>query len=245
MSRPAHSALSTALAVLAVTVSPHALAALSHSDIETTIIGGRLTVNEENTVPIASGTGYKIFEGDFGDLAGGPAGTDDPGFLAPAGTFLSGEQLWYTALGTLSYWNGSSWGSAPGGTTLTIEEALGGSTLISSTGITNSYGAVDAADATGGIHTHLDFSISDASPAGAYMATLEFTSRDAAGNLPSPYLDSDPFHIVFNRGLSGDAFEASVTALASPVPEPETYAMFLAGLGLCGAMARRSQRKVG
>jgi hypothetical protein len=242
MFRSARLALSTAFTTLAVMTSPHAL---SHSDIEATVIGGKLTVNEENTAPIAFGTGYKIFEGDFGDLAGGPTGTDDPGFIASEGTFLSGEQLWYNALGTLSYWNGSNWGSAPGGTTLTIEEALGGSTLISSTGIMNSYGAVDAADATGGIHTHLDFSISNASPAGAYMATLELTSRDAAGNLPSPYLDSDPFHIVFNRGLSGDAFEASVTALASPVPEPETYAMFLAGLALCGAMASRCQRKTG
>jgi hypothetical protein len=26
---------------------------------------------------------------------------------------------------------------------------------------------------------------------------------------------------------------------AAPVPEPESYAMFLAGLGLIGAMARR------
>lgn len=236
MSRSAHLALSTTLAVLAVVASPHAL---SHSDIETTIIGGKLTVDAGNTAPIAFGTGYKIFEGDFGDLPGGPTGTDDPGFLAPEGTFLSGEQLWYNALGTLRYWDGAHWGAAPAGMTLALDDVLGNKTLISSAGVVNSYGAIDAADAGGGIHSHLDFTISDINPPGAYLATFELTSRDAAGNLPSPYLDSDPFHIVFNHGLSSNAFETSVTALVSPVPEPETYAMFLAGLTLCGAIARR------
>lgn len=35
----------------------------------------------------------------------------------------------------------------------------------------------------------------------------------------------------------------SITKLVSSVPEPETYAMFLAGLGLLGAAARRRQQK--
>ena len=32
--------------------------------------------------------------------------------------------------------------------------------------------------------------------------------------------------------------------LTSPIPEPETYAMLLAGLGLMGFVARRRQRKL-
>ncbi len=35
----------------------------------------------------------------------------------------------------------------------------------------------------------------------------------------------------------------SVTAVAAPVPEPETYAMMLAGLGLLGVMTRRRKQK--
>jgi hypothetical protein len=35
----------------------------------------------------------------------------------------------------------------------------------------------------------------------------------------------------------------NVASLANPIPEPETYAMMLAGLGLMGFMARR--RKYG
>jgi len=34
------------------------------------------------------------------------------------------------------------------------------------------------------------------------------------------------------------------TLVAAPVPEPETYAMLLAGLGLLGFVARRRQRKL-
>jgi hypothetical protein len=36
---------------------------------------------------------------------------------------------------------------------------------------------------------------------------------------------------------------ALVFALPSPVPEPESYAMLLAGMGLMGAIARRRQRR--
>jgi hypothetical protein len=43
---------------------------------------------------------------------------------------------------------------------------------------------------------------------------------------------------IFARDVSKTAFEVPTT----PVPEPETYAMMLAGLGLVGFMARR--RKV-
>ncbi|CDG85012.1 choice-of-anchor A family protein [Janthinobacterium agaricidamnosum] len=42
----------------------------------------------------------------------------------------------------------------------------------------------------------------------------------------------------------GNAFKASdVAGLVSPVPEPETYAMLLAGLGLLGFVARRKAAK--
>ena len=37
---------------------------------------------------------------------------------------------------------------------------------------------------------------------------------------------------------------AVALAVANPVPEPETYAMLLAGLGLMGFVARRRQRKL-
>jgi hypothetical protein len=41
-------------------------------------------------------------------------------------------------------------------------------------------------------------------------------------------MDSDPFMIVFNRGLSDTAFEAAVSA----VPEPAAALLLLPGLAL-------------
>jgi hypothetical protein len=43
--------------------------------------------------------------------------------------------------------------------------------------------------------------------------------------------------------LSGSGEAASYTVTLAPVPEPETYALLLAGLGLMGAVARRRQSK--
>ncbi len=42
-------------------------------------------------------------------------------------------------------------------------------------------------------------------------------------------------------GVSTDIGSPGYTSFAAPVPEPETYAMLLAGLGLMGAVARRKR----
>ncbi|MET0378409.1 MAG: FxDxF family PEP-CTERM protein [Spongiibacteraceae bacterium] len=42
-----------------------------------------------------------------------------------------------------------------------------------------------------------------------------------------------------SKGLLGGAYKFNMTANLSPIPEPATYAMLLAGLGLVGVMARR------
>lgn len=56
--------------------------------------------------------------------------------------------------------------------------------------------------------------------------------------------------VIHAYALSSEGTSAATTlarwtpsALISAVPEPETYAMFLAGLGLLGAVSRRSKQK--
>lgn len=43
---------------------------------------------------------------------------------------------------------------------------------------------------------------------------------------------------------NGGAFESFTAQTLAPVPEPETYAMMLAGLGMIGALARRQRQTV-
>lgn len=213
-----------------------------HADIDVELIANKLVVDGHALTQF--GTGFKIFEGNFGDLGGGPHKTDDPGVQMPDGSFLAGQQLWYQASGVLKFWNGSTWGAPALGKNFTIQDTVGGETFISASGVTNPFGVVDAADVGGGIHTHIDFLVSNVgalpSPAGAYMVTLTMTSRGVDGMSATGYLDSDPFLLVFNHGLSGENFETAVQALA--VPEPGAYAMLLAGLALIAPAARRRRR---
>lgn len=47
---------------------------------------------------------------------------------------------------------------------------------------------------------------------------------------------------AFGGPLPAGKYNGSITVLAPPVPEPESYAMFLAGLGLMGVIVRRRMR---
>ncbi len=51
-----------------------------------------------------------------------------------------------------------------------------------------------------------------------------------------PSTDGILFHAVWNNSVDGGE---SFFLVSSPIPEPETYAMLLAGLGLMGLIARR------
>ena len=44
------------------------------------------------------------------------------------------------------------------------------------------------------------------------------------------------------NGTLGGLYNGAITVSAPPVPEPESYAMFLAGLGLMGVIVRRRMR---
>ena len=56
---------------------------------------------------------------------------------------------------------------------------------------------------------------------------------------------SDTLGMIIFTGGQGQALPTlSFDGVAAPVPEPETYAMFLAGLGLLGAVARRRRQSV-
>ena len=70
---------------------------------------------------------------------------------------------------------------------------------------------------------------------GAGSQTLSWNGALTAGT----YVVS----ITGTTGLSGARYGASVSAIPAPVPEPETYAMMLGGLGLLAFTARRRKQK--
>ena len=71
--------------------------------------------------------------------------------------------------------------------------------------------------------------------AGAGSQTLSWTGPLAAGIYS--------VNITGTTGLANSVYGATVSAIPSAVPEPETYAMMLGGLALMGAVARRKAKK--
>jgi hypothetical protein len=51
------------------------------------------------------------------------------------------------------------------------------------------------------------------------------------------------FHDTSRSSFNADQILDNVSMVAAPVPEPETYAMLMAGLGLLGAISRRRARR--
>jgi len=228
-----------ALAGLLALTLTHAQAALAEEnhlhagDIEIEIDNGQLVAH--GAAHSQFGTGYGIFEADFGDLAGGPYKTDDPGYDSVEGTFLDGDIINYQALGNLWFWDGATWSnSVSNGESVQLDGNFGETTIWTTAGVTgDAIGLIGQAGFDGKIHEHLDMRVKAPTgflpTAGAYYVTLQLTSAS--------YDSSNPYLMVFNNGLDETAYENAVHALA--VPEADTYAMLLAGLGLISLALRR------
>ena len=134
----------------------------------------------------------------------------------------------------------SNWGSHD-----LLESALGGSD-----GVTNGGMIFDKYMFTLGAASTVDSSISTF---GALIAPATYSIWNADstatayswnfGGAPTVHSASlaagSYYYAVFGTTSGFAAYSISSAAVATPVPEPETYAMLLAGLGIVGFVARR------
>lgn len=75
-------------------------------------------------------------------------------------------------------------------------------------------------------------------------AKFDFTGLNASSSDVINFSTSDTVHkVTYALSIMQDTAQQNLWTIhltgVAPVPEPETYAMFLAGLGLMGAIARR------
>lgn len=221
-------------------LSPSLALAQAHiheGDVQPSIVAGKITLPSSQSI---AANGYSLFEGDFGDLIKGPYKTTSPGFNTFA--FAANTVVNYTAVGPVSFWNGSSWtNTVPSNEYVLLEGNLGEETKWTSAGPTGDVSGLlgQASSDDHELHEHVAFSVASATggtpSVGAYLIGLTLSADG--------YATSDPFYLVFNRGLASANFEASVSALTTPVPEPSSLALMLAGAAAMGAVAvkRRSQ----
>ncbi|PPD33677.1 MAG: hypothetical protein CTY19_06965 [Methylomonas sp.] len=190
-----------------------------------------------------------VFEADFGDFAGGPFRTSNPGFDVDTaqGPFGFGNVLRYEALGALQFWNGSIWSNAlPGNETLSIVDALDETTVFSATGVSNPIGVIDAIGPNGGLHSHLQFSLRNAAnqlggTLGAYWISFQLFET-AADSLEPLTQASAPISIFFNRGMDHEDFDLAIDNAVSAVPLPSSIWMFgSAVIGMVSLVKRRSR----
>lgn len=92
-----------------------------------------------------------------------------------------------------------------------------------------------SAGAGGSVH-HYDSFLSVEAPVGHYIAGVTQCCSEALDT----GLGSGPWSVIpYGREYTLQVQVGEVDVVAPPIPEPETYAMLLAGLGLLGFMARR------
>lgn len=75
----------------------------------------------------------------------------------------------------------------------------------------------------------------------AYNGTVTQLDKNWANTVYFNVSTTGPLITKVTLTANRPAFEVDNVAFAAPVPEPETYAMLLAGLGLMGFVARRRQ----
>lgn len=190
---------------------------------------------------VEAASGKLIFPVDFGDFAGGPYSTRNPGFQSVRDALLPNELLSYRALDRLRFWDTSvsAWVKAPPDIQIRLfggleaspeaqknfsecagqlicfnESNLGtdGSTIITATGISGSPElVVDITNTSGILHTHLSFFLENTQGEAGGPTGAYLIEMQLKSN--ARHFPSAPFLILFNAGLDSAEFGTAFAAL--------------------------------
>lgn len=111
-----------------------------------------------------------------------------------------------------------------------IGSSVSGVTSVSSTSGTGLSGLTD-----------IDFGTGFGKGSANRLSQSDWVSWSVSGLTPGSSLTNMYLHVQ-GIGTEAQGYSAKYTPIVSPVPEPETYAMLLAGLGLIGFAARRRKQ---
>lgn len=198
-----------------------ASALAQHSDIEVVVESGALEVE-------MSDEGIFVFEGEFSEDLNPANFVAEPGFEVDDGMMQPGDDLAFEIVHDLLYWDGAQFGSVPAGHSLEIAKSIFSTTLDGS-GDAGSGFVFGEADAGGGLHEDMDFTLGGpGAPGGLTPGAYGLWMR-----LTSPQYDtSNEFIIMLNYQLDAEDFEAGVDAAAAFVPEPVSGLGLLLGFGM-------------
>jgi hypothetical protein len=212
--------LASLVLVAGICVSPARAGEIHAGDIELEIEGGKLVTHNG-----------RYFESEFATLISGTPAvyrSTSPGFDSAAGLLGADEEIGFNVLGPLLFWNGTAMAAPQAGLGLSLFWAGNSRSVTGTSGsVTNGFSLGGATALDGSFHEHFTFEIAENADLGAYGVLLELTP---AGS--STFTNSDPFLLVFNRGLGAEEFEAGVGAMVQMTAVPEPSALALAGIGL-------------
>ncbi|MBA4144027.1 MAG: PEP-CTERM sorting domain-containing protein [Nitrosospira sp.] len=206
-------------------------------------------------------TGQHLYPASFGDFAGGPRATNDPGFQGFTGTLPAGTIVSAQGMGYLEYWAPATpaWALPPSGEQVRLYGGIptdislayvfcqtGG--LLCDPALAAQYPsyAQGTAFSASGVSGPNPAIIDDADAAGAFHAHLDWFIEQPGGTpatgaylvtfalVADGYRASEPAKILFNYGLTDAQYQAAFDARVFSVtpPIPEPPAVLLMLAGI-------------